>query len=134
MNPSTDAEGGLFAALKRTLALLLDHGKVRLELLANEFEEEKLRTLHLLLLVQGMVFFLALGVVVSVMFFAALFWESRLLVLGVFSLVFLGGGALFYGFFRLALRRRTGPFAASIAEFREDIEQLRAVTRHDPPA
>ena len=76
-------QAGLFAALKNIVATLLASGRTRLELLANEVAEEKLHLIRLLLLALGMMFFLAMGMLVLLAFLTALFWESRLLVLGL---------------------------------------------------
>ena len=55
---------GLFSSLKGTAATLVAIFRTRLELLASELEEEKIRLLSLLLFALGALFFLALGLVV----------------------------------------------------------------------
>ena len=130
---SGEAPGGLFAALKRIAATLLASGRTRLELLGNELEEEKQRAVHLVLMAQGMFVCFAIGMVLAVFFLTAVFWEYRALVLGVSSLLFLVGGAVFHAAFKRATQRREGMFAASIAEFEEDLRHLRTATRHEPP-
>jgi len=57
---------------------------------------------------------------------AAAFWESRIVIFAVFSLIFIGGGlALTATALRLS-RRRSGLFASSISELQADLEALRA--------
>ena len=118
--------GGLFAALKNIVATLLASGRTRLELLANEIAEEKLHLVRLLLLALGMMFFLAMGLLVLLAFLAVLFWESRLLVLGLGSGFFLLIGFVLYGSFNKAMQRPEQLFAASLAELQEDLRHLKA--------
>ena len=126
-------DSGLFAALKGIAATLLVSGKTRLELIGNEIEEEKLRAIHLLLMAQCMAFCLAVGVVLAVGLATLLLWDSRLLVVGLSSFVFLALGAFFYGQFRRAIQRPDRAFAASIAELQEDLRQLKAAVHETTP-
>lgn len=126
--------GGLFAALRNISSVLLASGKTRLELLGNEIEEEKLRLVELFLMVQGMAFCLGVGTLIAIFFLTALFWESRLLVLGAAAVFFLMLGGVFYTRFKRAMRRSDHVFAASIAELQEDLRQLKAAAGHEPPA
>jgi len=129
---SGEAPAGLFAALKRIVATLLASGRTRLELLGNEIEEEKQRAVHLLVMAQGMVICLAIGMVFTVFFLTAVFWEYRAFVLGMAAALFLVFGAVFYAAFNRATQRRERMFAASIAEFEEDLRHLRTATGHEP--
>lgn len=124
---------GLFAALKNIAATLLSSGKTRLELLANELEEERLRALHLLVMAQGMVFCFGVGTLLAVALLTALFWDNRLLVLSASAGFFLVLGGVFYALFRHSLRRPEKMFAASIAELQEDLRQLKAAVSHESP-
>lgn len=123
--------GGLFSALKNICATLLATGKTRLELLANEFEEEKLRAVQLLLVVLGMAFCLCAGTLIVVLFLTALFWDDRLVVLGTSGAFFLLLGFVLLGLFKRLLQRPEKAFAASIAELQEDLRQLKATLGHD---
>ena len=115
-------------------ATLLASGKTRLELLGNEIEEEKLRAMQLLLMAQGMVFCFGVGVILAVALISSLFWDNRLLVLGLFALLFLVAGGFFYSRFKNATQRPDRAFAASLAELQEDLRQLKAAMGHEPPA
>lgn len=128
-----EAGAGLFAALKNSAATLLASGKTRLELLGNEIEEEKLRAINLLLMAQGMVFCLCAGTLIAVFFLSALFWESRLLVLGAATGFFLVLGLVFFVLFKRATLRPEKMFAASIAELQEDLRQLKVAVGHESP-
>ena len=124
----------MFSALKNISAMVLASGKTRLELLGNEIEEEKLRVVELFLMAQGMAFCFGVGILIVIFFFTALFWESRLIVLGLAAGFFLIAGSVFYSRFKRATQRRNHVFAASIAELQEDLRQLKAAAGHEPPA
>ncbi len=125
---------GLFAALKNIAATLLATGKTRLELLSNEIEEEKLRAIQLVLMAQGMVFCFGVGAVLAVALLAGVFWDNRLLVLGVSAGCFLVLGGFFFVLFKRATQRPERVFSASVAELQEDIRQLKAAVGHEPSA
>ena len=124
---------GLLSALKNISATLLAGGKTRLELFANEVEVEKLRAIQLVLMAQGVVFCFGVGILLAVGLLVALFWEQRLAVLGILTVVFLGLGGVFLARFKQASHRPDKIFAASLAELEEDLRQLKAMTGHEPP-
>ena len=126
--------GGLLSALKSMAATLLASGKTRLELIANELQVEKLRTIQLVLMAMGMVFCFGLALILGVALLVALFWEQRLLLLGIFSGLFFALAGFFLYRFKQATRRPDKMFAASLAELQEDLRQLRAMVGHEPPA
>ncbi len=116
---------GLFASLKGSLATLVAIARTRLELLATEVAEERQRLLSLLLFALGGLFFLGLGLVMLVVFFATVFWESRVVVFAIFSVLFLGGAALLAALCLRQARRGSALFAHSLGELSGDLEQLR---------
>ena len=124
-------KGGLFASLKRIAATLLASGRTRLELLANEIEEEKVRATQMLMMALGAMFCLGAGVLVLILFLAVLFWESKVVVLGASCLVLLLLGLVFVAGFRHAAQRPDRMFAASLAELEEDLRQLKAAVGQD---
>ena len=134
MDEFSAGRGGLFTALKNIAGTLLASGRTRLELLANEIEEEKLRAVHTLLMVLATAFFLGAGMIVLILFLTALFWESRVLVLGLSCSLLLVLGVSFLFGLRRALHRPERMFAASIAELEEDLRQLKTALGHDTPA
>lgn len=115
---------GYFASLKRLLATLLAAGHTRLELLATELEEEKLRLTTLVLHAQLAALLLGVGIVLLVATLATAFWESRVLVFGIFAALFIGGGIAVGALAAGRARRRDDPFAATLAALKEDIRQL----------
>ena len=123
---------GLFAALKAMAATLLAGGRTRLELLANEIEEEKRRIVHMFVMGQGLVFCAGVGCVLLVALLTALFWESRLLVLGATAVFFLALAAYFYAQLKRAAQQPDQVFAATLAELQEDLRQLKAAVGQEP--
>ncbi len=119
--------GGLFASLKRLLSTSLGILSTRLELLANEWEEERMRLTRMLVLALLAVFFICMAAVLFSIFIVAMFWHDHpLLAISVLSLSFL----VMSGFCALSLRRllhqRTVLFSASLAELRRDRHELGA--------
>jgi len=122
---NSGAGGGLLASLKNVAATLLATGKTRLELLGNEIEEEKLRAIRLLLLAQSMVFCFGVATLLFVALLTTLYWDNRFLVLGLTCAAFLALGAFALTRFKRASQRPEAVFAASIAELKEDLRQLK---------
>jgi uncharacterized membrane protein YqjE len=113
--------GGLFGSLRALASTAVGLLQVRLELLATELQEEKVRLLGLAAFGTAAVFFLAAGAIFLAVFLTVLYWdEHRLLVLGLASLVFLAGGLLFALLALRAARSGSRLFAASLAELRQD--------------
>lgn len=116
---------GLFASLKGLLGTAVSLLHNRLELLGVELAEERARLVGLL--AWGAVAFICLGagLVFLAMFLTVLLWDShRLLVLGIFSALFVVGGL---GALALALgraRQASRIFSASLAELRRDVDAL----------
>ena len=127
-------DSGLFTALKNVAAMLLESGKTRLLLLGNEIEEEKFRIVHLVLMAQGMFFCLCFGVALLIAFLTVLFWDSKAVVLGVFTGVFFVLGYVFYNLFKRATHRPERVFSATIAELQEDLRQLKEAARYEQSA
>ncbi|MCM8612659.1 phage holin family protein [Accumulibacter sp.] len=131
---SSGVSGGILAATKNGAATLLATGRTRLELLANEFAEEKLRALRLLFLAQVAAFCLIVGTILVLAVLTVLFWEQRLLLLSILSVGFLlAGGAALLALRRGALGRRH-LFTTSIAELEHDISLLQGAARGESRA
>jgi uncharacterized membrane protein YqjE len=121
---------GLLASLRGLLATGLEIAQTRLVLLGTELEEEKSRLLALVAYGALALVFLAAGLVFLAIFFTVLLWDNnRLLVLGIVSSLFIGGGLLsLLAATRLA-RSPSRLFAASLAELAKD----RAAAGADQP-
>ena len=122
---------GLFAALKNTAATLLGMLQTRLELVSNEIQIEKLRLLRQLALFLAVIFFGGLGLLLAVVLTTLLFWEQRIVLVAVFTALFLG----LAGFFYAALRRSTALSEAvlttSLSELQKDLAQLKKAAGRD---
>lgn len=125
---------GLFTSLKNVSATLLATGRTRLELLGNEFEEEKLRVTRLLLIAEAMMFCLGIGILLLVALLAILFWDNKIVIVGGFAGLFLLLGGIFYQALLRATQRQEKPFASSLAELEEDLRQLKAAARNESSA
>ncbi|TAH46955.1 MAG: hypothetical protein EYC67_07905 [Betaproteobacteria bacterium] len=111
--------------LTESLHGMLDTGlhavQTRLELLAVEVQEEKLRVTSLLFNTLLSAVMLGFGLVFVAIFLTVLFWEEhRLLALGLACVVFLGGGVLTASNAAREIRRGSRLFAASLAELARD--------------
>ena len=116
---------GLFASLKNLVATLLAIGKTRAELLVNELEEEKFRLMSLWAKAIGAAWLFALGTVMVVCCLAVAFWEQRVLVFGVASVLFLGVGFMVFASLRRQMAQPSKIFRGSLAELEADMAQLR---------
>ena len=125
--------GGLFVSLRGLIATAIALAQTRLELLATEFEEEKLRLLGIVLYGVAAFFMLGAGLVLLAIFLTVAFWDShRLWVLGALTAVFLFAG---FGSLLLALRKvRAGSrlFSASLAEMAQDHHALQGKSEGKP--
>jgi uncharacterized membrane protein YqjE len=124
---------GLYASARRLLSTGLELAQVRLELLALEFEQEKLRLFDAL----GLAVIALLGVGVGALLLCA--WvvmlvepEQRRLTLGLLALAFLGGGAWAFSAARARLRRPDGLFRLTAAELARDRESLAKDSADEP--
>jgi len=108
--------------LATTLVALLQG---RLELLANDLEEERIRLLQLLFWAAGALFFFALGVLMITIFVVLLLWDShRLFGIVVLAAVFLAIGVGLAIGVRNRMHMRSRLFSASLDELAKDKDRL----------
>lgn len=111
----------LFASLRQLLATAVETAQVRLALLSNEIEQEKLRLFDGLLWAGLALLLLGLGALLLCAFIVLLFWDGyRLLALGVLSALCLGAGAWLMRAARRRLQSPGGLFNASAQELGRD--------------
>ena len=104
----------------------LQTAQTRLELLAVELQEEKLRLTGLALNTVVARLLLGFGLVFLMVFLTVLFWEEhRLLALGISTAVCIGGGLIAASNAARAFRSGTRLFSASLAELARDRAALR---------
>ena len=116
--------------LANSLRGLLDTGlataQTRLELLAVEAQEEKLRLTALLFNTMLSAVFLGFGMVFLAAFLTVLLWDDhRLLALGLGTVVLLAAGILTARNAAREAKRGSRLFAASLGELARDREALR---------
>lgn len=113
------------ASVRGLAATLVELAQVRLELFSVEAQEEVLRVASLVAYGAIALVCLALGLGFLAMLITVALWdENRLLALGVFTAIFLGGGL--FAALRARARVLSGSklFSASIDELRQDREAL----------
>jgi uncharacterized membrane protein YqjE len=116
---------GLFASLKRLLATLLEIAHVRLGLVLNELDQQKLRLFDAMLIAAASLVALGLGLALMIAFVVSLFAEPhRPIVLGVLTLLFVGGSVWGLLRARSQLRAAGRSLEASLAELRRDAADL----------
>ncbi|MDP3702706.1 MAG: phage holin family protein [Hylemonella sp.] len=112
---------GLLVSLRQLLGTAVATVQVRLALLGNELEEEKLRLFDSLLWAALALVLLALGSLLLAAFIVVLFWDShRLQALGGLAVLLLGAGAGLLVRARARLRQPGGLFRASVNELDRD--------------
>jgi uncharacterized membrane protein YqjE len=117
---------GLLESIARLGRTALGVLRTRLEILATEIEEERIRVAQLALLVAGIIFCVQMAVSLFVAFLVVLFWEThRLLTLGLVAALFLIAGIAGAAWLRHLLRTRPKMFASTIGEIFKDENRLR---------
>lgn len=112
---------GLLASLRQLLGTVVATVEVRLALLSNEMEQEKLRLVDGLLWAGLALLLMALGALLLAAFIVVLFWDSyRLQALGGLALLLLFAGAWLLQRAREGLHQPGGLFSASVKELGRD--------------
>ena len=125
------AASGLLRSLRRLLATLLETAQLRLDLLLNELEQEKLRLYDALVWAVLAWLLIGLGLLLGAALLVLLAPEAwRALVLGGLCLACLGAGAWMLQRARLRLANPAGALAATRAELATD----QAALNPPPPA
>ena len=120
-----EAGSGLLGSVKRLAATLASIVSTRLELLANELQEERLRLTQMFLFALFALFCFGMGVLLFTAFIVVLFWdEHRLVALGALSGVFFASGLWAALLLRGKAQEKSRLFSASLAELARDREQL----------
>lgn len=121
-----DPGSGLLASLKGAALTLLATVQTRVQLLANELEEQGAHAARMALLWLVAGFCLALAVVLGAALLVVLFWDShRVAVLAILAGVFATVGIAAIFFARALAKARPAPFAGTLAELEADQAALR---------
>jgi len=119
-----EQNSGLMESIKRLVSTFIDIVSTRLELIANEIQEERLRLGQVALFALMSVFFFGMGILFLSVFITVLFWEDhRLAVTGGLCMLFILLGVLMAV---VSQKKASGPglFSVSIAELAKDKDQL----------
>jgi uncharacterized membrane protein YqjE len=120
-----ETSSGLMGSVKRLASTLTFIVSTRLELLANELQEERLRLTQMLLLYLSALFCFGMGVLLLTVFILVQFWDDyRLAVLGGLCILFFVLGTLMAMLFRNKAQSKSKLFSVSLAELAKDREQL----------
>jgi len=122
-----EAGAGLMGSIRQLLSTVTSIASTRLELLANEVQEERLRLTQMLLFTLFALFCFGVGILLLTAFIVVLFWDDhRLAVLGALSALFFALGALTAMLLRSKAQAKPRLFSASLAELSKDRAQLNA--------
>lgn len=122
----SDTKEPVSAPLRRLGASLLTLGRIRLELLAIEAQEEKERIASLLLWAVLAALLAGFGLLMLLVLVTVALWDSyRLLALGVGTAVLAVVAAVAVLKVKALIQQPASLFQTSLAELREDAEALR---------
>jgi uncharacterized membrane protein YqjE len=123
-SPASDASTA--ARVRGLVADVIELAQVRFELFTVEAREEMARVTSMAVMGALAVVFISFGLIFLAVFVTVLLWDSqRLLALGVFTTLFLGGGAVLALLAWHKLRQGARMFGATRDELRRDQERLR---------
>ncbi len=124
--PHAPEPHALSASLRRLGSTLFATLHTRVELLALEYQRERMGIMRLMVLGLAALFFLALGAITATIFVIVLFWDSqRLVVIGFLTLLYFAIGAGIVAFTKREAERLNRPFSASLEELRRDGERFK---------
>jgi len=122
-----EASSGLMGSLRQLLSTLTSIVSTRLELLANELQEERLHLTQMFLFVLFALFCFGMGLLLLTVLIVVLFWDDhRIAVLGVLCTLFLALGVVMTLLVRSKMQVKSKLFSASLAELAKDRQHLNA--------
>jgi uncharacterized membrane protein YqjE len=122
-----EQSAGLIDSLKRLASTLASIVSTRLELLANELQEERLHLTQMLLYALFAIFCFGMGLLLLTILVVVTFWDDhRFAVLGGLSILFFVLSFLMVMVLRVRAQSKSKLFSFSITELAKDREQLGA--------
>ncbi len=119
------ASSGMMESIRSFLASWIAVVKTRIEIISVEIEEQREWIEQLLLLAVAAAFCLSMGMILLTLFVVVLFWESHpLIVLGGFTILYLGGGIALWLTLRHKVRTKPRIFSATSTELGKDYASL----------
>ena len=123
-----EASSGLMESVKQLVSTLTSIVSTRLELLANELQEERLHLTQMLFFALFALFCFGMSMLLLTTFIVLLFRdEYRLAALGALSVLFFVSGMLIAMLLRSKAQAKSKLFSTSLAELAKDRAQLGAV-------
>jgi len=120
-----EAISGLMGSVRQLLSTLTSIVSTRLELLANELQEERLHLTQMFFFALFALFCFGMGLLLLTVFIVVLFWEDhRIAVLGVLCAIFFALGAFMTLLVRNRMQAKSKLFSASLAELAKDRQHL----------
>jgi len=126
-DPGAGQEGapGVIASLRQLAVNALGIVQVRLQLLANELEEERVRSLQIIVLGAVALFCAAIGLLLVTAWIVIALWEQhRLLTVAVLAGLYFAAAAFALHSLKTKAAQRPKLFSTSLAELRRDRDLL----------
>ncbi len=118
---------GVIGSLRGLAATAVGLAQTRLQLLANELEEQRIRVLQMVVLGAVAMFCGAMAVILITAFIVVALWDQhRLWTLGALAVLYAAGAFAVLSTLKRRAAERPKAFAASLAELRSDQEALRS--------
>lgn len=112
---------GLLSSVRSLLGSVADMAHLRLELLVNELEEDRIYLIKLLIYSLLMLFFFFIGVVVLTIMIVTMFDQGyRAIALGIFTAIYLGISAWLVSCVVRQVKHKPKMFSATLSELRKD--------------
>jgi uncharacterized membrane protein YqjE len=125
MSEETGHTESLLESLRHLAQTFVSLVQTRIEIFANEIDEERARLARVVVLAVVAAFCLGLAVVLLVLLVVVVFWDSnRLLAIGVIAAVFALGALAALLALRTAVRQRPKFLSATLAELHKDEKDL----------
>lgn len=127
-----DAQGdnsspGVIGSLRGLVATVVGLAQTRLQLLANELEEQRIRVLQMVVLAAVAMFCGAMAVILITAFIVVALWDlHRLWTLGLLAALYAAGALAVLSVLKRRAAERPKAFSASLAELQRDEKALRS--------
>lgn len=123
----------MLSSLKNLSVTLLAIAQTRLSLLGNELQVQKILLVQMLSLLLAMMFCAGLAILFGLGLVVSIWWEQRVLVLGMVTLVFGVVAAGCYLRLQSLLSPADAVFDASLAALKDDMALLRTAAQNSKP-
>lgn len=119
---------GLFTSISTLLGTLLGIAQTRIELLANELEEQRMHFVTLVFYGMLMLFFFGVGLILITLLIISFYWDThRMLALCIVSASYMSIALAFAIAIVVQVRRKPKLFTVSLSELNKDRDALESV-------